>query len=338
MYFFVNDYNSICYPEILDFLKENLDEFNPGYGFDSHSEKAKALIRKALADDRVDIHFLPGGTSANIIGCASGMRQQDSILALSTGHIKGHEAGSIEATGIKVELCYADTGKLSRKILEREIGKFDTEFTTMPKKVYISNTTELGEVYTKAELMDIYDFCKAHDMYLFIDGARLAAALASDKCDYTMKDLTKMCDIFYLGGTKAGFLFGEALVIVNDDLKKDVLKLIKQKGAMLAKGFISGLMWERVFSEEDFYLKGSRHAYLSAKLLADGLVKKGYKLNPAFESNQIFVDLNDEKLKLWQDVAKFEIMDSFDGIHRVRLVTTFRTKKSDIVGFLEEIG
>lgn len=337
MYFFVNDYNSICYPEILDALKEKIDEANIGYGFDDHCENARDLIRKALGDSSVDIHFIPGGTSTNILGLSLDMRQQDSILALETGHIKGHEAGSIEATGLKVELFHSDSGKLNRHILEKELGKFDSEFTTRPKKVYISNTTELGEVYTKAEIMDIYDFCRANDMYLFIDGARLAAALVSEKCDYTLKDLTSICDIFYLGGTKAGFPFGEALVIVNDKLKKDALKLIKQKGAMLAKGFISGIMWERVFCEEDFYLKGSRKAYAMARDLARGIEAKDYKLTYPFESNQIFVNLSDEDLERWQKIARFEVMDKIDGTNIVRLVTTFRTSESDVRGFLDVI-
>lgn len=337
MYFFVNDYNSICYPEILDSLKACLDEKNIGYGFDRHSDNARRLIRKALDDESCHIHFIPGGTPANILGVSAGMRAQDSVFAVNTGHIKGHEAGSIEACGIKVELISSPTGKLSRNLLEKEIKNFDNEFTTKPKKVYISNTTELGEVYTKAEIMDIYDFCKENDMYLFIDGARMAAALASDKCDYSLADLTKMCDIFYLGGTKAGFMFGEALVITNDELKSDFLKLIKQKGAMLAKGFISGIMWERVFSEDDFYLKGSKIAYEQAEKLATGLEKRGYHLAYPFESNQVFVKVASKDLSHWKEISQFEIMEEKDSYYIVRLVTTFRTSDADVEGFLNEI-
>ena len=337
MYFFVNDYNSICYPEILDALKDCLDEKNVGYGFDSHSENARKLIKKALADDSCHIHFVPGGTSANILGLTTGMRQQDSILSAKTGHIQGHEAGSIEATGLKVELISSPTGKLNRDLLEKALEGFDTEFTTSPKKVYISNTTELGEVYSKKELSDIYSFCKENDLYLFIDGARIAAALASDKCDYTMKDLTSLCDIFYLGGTKAGFIFGEALVINNDELKKDFLKLIKQKGAMLAKGFVSGIMWERVFSEEGFYLAGSKEAFQMAKVLSNGLKEKGYTLAYPFESNQVFVNLSDKELIKMEEIAHFEIMESKKDSHIARFVTTFRTTREDVEGFLNEI-
>lgn len=337
MYFFVNDYNSICYEEILDALRESLNEKNIGYGFDEHSEKARALIKKALGNKEVLIRFVPGGTSANILGLTCGMRQQDSILALESGHIKGHEAGSIEATGLKVELISSPNGKLSRKLLEEKIADFDSEYVTHPKKVYISNTTELGEVYKKEELREIYDFCKAHDMYLFIDGARIAAALASDKCDYDLAELPSLCDIFYLGGTKAGFLFGEALVIVNNELKKDFLNLEKQKGAMLAKGFVSGIMWERVFSEEDFYLRGSRKAFARAKKLSQGLVSKGYDLAYPFESNQVFVLLDEKELSHWQELAHFEVTGSRDDKKIARLVTTFRTSEEDVDGFLREI-
>lgn len=337
MYFFVNDYNSIAYPEILDALKACIDEKNPGYGTDSHSERAKKLIKKALGNENVDIYFLPGGTGANIVGATAGMRQQDSILSAKTGHIEGHEAGSIEATGLKIELIETEDGKLSRDLIKKSYEKFTTEYMTVPKKVYISNTTELGTLYKKKELEDIYSYSQEKGLYLFMDGARMAAALASEKCDYNLKDLTKLCDIFYLGGTKAGLLFGETLVVVNDELKKDLNNLIKQKGTMLAKGFISGIMWEKVFEDSDFYLKGSKKAYQMAKILAEGLNSKGYDLAYPFESNQVFVKLDEENLKKWQKIAAFEITGQKDGKTVARLVTTFRTREEEIRGFLGEI-
>lgn len=337
MYFFVNDYNSIGYPQILDALKDALDEKNPGYGTDPHSENARKLIKKALGNENVDIYFLPGGTGANIVGATAGMRQQDSILSAKTGHIEGHEAGSIEATGLKIELIETEDGKLSRDLIKKSYEKFTTEYMTVPKKVYISNTTELGTLYKKKELEDIYSYSQEKGLYLFMDGARMAAALASEKCDYNLKDLTKLCDIFHLGGTKAGLLFGEALVVVNDELKKDLNNLIKQKGTMLAKGFISGIMWEKVFEDSDFYLKGSKKAYQMAKILAEGLNSKGYDLVYPFESNQVFVKLDEENLKKWQKIAAFEITGQKDGKKIARLVTTFRTREEEIKNFLEEI-
>lgn len=337
MYFFVNDYNDIGRDEILDALVKAKDEYNTGYGFDKHCENARALMRKTLANEDLDIHFIPGGTGANVVGLACGLRQEESILAVRTGHIEGHEAGSIEATGLKIETIKSEDGKLSRKLLEEKYSHYDNEYMTVPRKVYISNTTELGEVYTKKELSEIYDFCKENDLYLFMDGARLAHALVSEKCDYSLKDLANLCDIFYLGGTKNGFLYAEAIVIVNDDLKKHFINLQKQKAQLMAKSFVPGIMFETVFAKEDGYLEGARIAYQMAKELANGIVEKGYDLAYPFESNQVFVKLNQDELKNWQKIAQFETMGEIDGKTIARLVTTYRTSKSDIEGFLSQI-
>ncbi len=337
MYFFVNDYNDIGTDEILDALVAAKDEYNVGYGFDNHSNRARTLIKKALTNDNVDIHFVPGGTPANVLGLACGMRQENSVLAPISGHIEGHEAGSIEATGIKIETILAPNGKLSRALLEEKISQFGPEYTTVPKKVYISNTTELGEVYTKKELEDIYDFCKSNDMYLFIDGARLAHALASEKADYDLTDICNLCDIFYLGGTKNGLMLGEAIVIVNEDLKKNFINLQKQKGYILAKSFALGIMFETLFKDSDSYTKGARHAYEMAKKLAEGFEAKGYELAYPFESNQVFVKIDDETLTKWENLAAFEISGRDNDMNIVRFVTTYRTSTSDIDGFLAAI-
>lgn len=337
MYFFVNDYNDIGRKDILQALLNAQDEYNLGYGFDSHSENARNLIKKALKNDNVDIHFIPGGTGANVLGLACGMNQQDSIISVSTGHIEGHEAGSIEATGLKIETINSDNGKLSLELLEEKYSHFNNEYVTVPKKVYISNTTELGEVYIRDEIEEIYDFCKSHDMYLFMDGARIAHALASEKCDYTLSDLSNLCDIFYLGGTKNGLLYGEALVIVNNELKRNFINLQKQKSSLMAKGFVSGIMFETVFSKENGYLEGATHAYKMAKKLAEGFTSNGYELAYPFESNQVFVKLSDEEVDSLKKIAKFELMGKRDNNNIGRFVSTYRTSNSDIEGFLEEI-
>ena len=337
MYFFVNDYNDIGRDDILEAFIKAKDEYNLGYGFDKHSENARKLIKKTLNDDNVDIHFIPGGTGANILGLSAGMRQQDSILAAKTGHIEGHESGSIEATGLKIETIESPNGKLTRKLLEEKYAHFSTEYVTVPKKVYISNTTELGEVYTKSELEEIYEFCKENDLYLFIDGARLSHALVSEKCDYKMSDLTSLCDIFYLGGTKNGLPFGEALVIVNEDLKKNFINLQKQKGSLMAKGFIPGIMFETAFKASDSYLDGPRHAYTMAKELANGFVEKGYDLAYPFESNQVFIKVDDKQLEKLEKIASFELMGKADGKTIARFVTTYRTSLDDIKAFLRAI-
>lgn len=336
MFNFRNDYSDICYPEILDYIKENLDQINPGYGVDDHSKNAEKLIKEKLEDENVDIYFIHGGTGANILGASVGMLAQESIIAATSGHIEDQEAGAIEACGIKIETILTDDGKITKKLLEEKYKSFTNEHHTVPRKVYISNTTEVGTLYSKKDLEDLYDFCKKHDLYLFMDGARLAHAIANEKSDLKFKDLTKLCDIFYFGGTKNGLMFGEALVIVNDNLKKNFRNLQKQKGAMLAKGFVTGMMFERLF-QDDLYIKGAKKAYKMAKKLAQGFEEKGYKLAYEFESNQVFVEISDKDIKKWEEFAYFEVGEKRADKFVARFVTTYKSQEKEIEEFLERI-
>ena len=333
---FRNDYSDICYPEILDAIKENLDQINPGYGVDDHSKNAEKLIKEKLEDENVDIYFIHGGTGANILGASVGMVAQESIISATTGHIEDQEAGAIEACGIKIETIPTKDGKITKKLLEEKYKSFTNEHHTVPRKVYISNTTEVGTLYSKKDLEEIYDFCKKHGLYLFMDGARLAHAMANEKSDLKFKDLTKLCDIFYFGGTKNGLMFGEALVIVNDNLKKNFRNLQKQKGAMLAKGFITGIMFERLF-QDDLYIKGAKKAYKMAEKLAKGFEEKGYKLAYEFESNQVFVEISDKDIKKWEEFAHFEVGEKREEKYVARFVTTYKSEENEIEEFLERI-
>ncbi len=336
MFNFRNDYSDICYPEILDYIKENLDQINPGYGVDDHSKNAENLIKEKLEDENVDIYFIHGGTGANILGASVGMMPQESIISATSGHIEDQEAGAIEACGIKIETIPTDDGKITKKLLEEKYKSFTNEHHTVPRKVYISNTTEVGTLYSKKDLEEIYDFCKKHDLYLFMDGARLAHAMANEKSDLKFKDLTKLCDIFYFGGTKNGLMFGEALVIVNDNLKKNFRNLQKQKGAMLAKGFVTGMMFERLF-QDDLYIKGAKKAYQMAEKLAQGFEEKGYKLAYEFESNQVFVEISDIDIKKWEEFAYFEVGEKRADKFVARFVTTYKSQEKEIEEFLERI-
>ncbi|WP_311370427.1 threonine aldolase family protein [Anaerococcus hydrogenalis] len=336
MFNFRNDYSDICYPEILDYIKENLDQINPGYGVDDHSKKAEKLIKEKLEDENVDIYFIHGGTGANILGASVGMLPQESIISATSGHIEDQEAGAIEACGIKIETIPTSDGKITKKLLEEKYKSFTNEHNTVPRKVYISNTTEVGTLYSKKDLEELYDFCKKHDLYLFMDGARLAHAMANEKSDFKFKDLTKLCDIFYFGGTKNGLMFGEALVIVNDNLKKNFRNLQKQKGAMLAKGFVTGMMFERLF-KDDLYIKGAKKAYKMAKKLAQGFEEKGYKLAYEFESNQVFVEISDKDIKKWEEFAYFEVGEKRADKFVARFVTTYKSQEKEIEEFLERI-
>lgn len=333
---FRNDYSDICYPEILDAIKENLDQINPGYGVDDHSKNAEKLIKEKLEDENVDIYFIHGGTGANILGASVGMLPQESIISATSGHIEDQEAGAIEACGIKIETIPTNDGKITKKVLEEKYKSFTNEHHTVPRKVYISNTTEVGTLYSKKDLEELYDFCKKHDLYLFMDGARLAHAMANEKSDLKFKDLTKLCDIFYFGGTKNGLMFGEALVIVNDNLKKNFRNLQKQKGAMLAKGFITGIMFERLF-QDDLYMKGAKKACKMAEKLAKGFEEKGYKLAYEFESNQVFVEISKEDIKKWEEFAYFEVGEKRADKFVARFVTTYKSQEKEIEEFLERI-
>ena len=333
---FRNDYSDICYPEILDAIKENLDQINPGYGVDDHSKNAERLIKEKLEDENVDIYFIHGGTGANILGASVGMMPQESIIAVTSGHIEDQEAGAIEACGIKIETIPTKDGKITKKLLEEKYKSFTNEHHTVPRKVYISNTTEVGTLYSKKDLEELYDFCKKHDLYLFMDGARLAHVMANEKSDLKFKDLTKLCDIFYFGGTKNGLMFGESLVIVNDDLKKNFRNLQKQKGAMLAKGFVTGIMFERLF-QDDLYIKGAKKAYKMAEKLAKGFEEKGYKLAYEFNSNQVFVEISKEDIKKWEEFAYFEVGEKREYKFVARFVTTYKSKEKEIEEFLERI-
>lgn len=336
MFNFRNDYSDICYPEILDAIKENLDHINPGYGVDDHSKNAEKLIKEKLEDENVDIYFIHGGTGANILGASVGMLPQESVISATTGHIEDQEAGAIEACGIKIETIPTKDGKITKKLLEEKYKSFTNEHHTVPRKVYISNTTEVGTIYSKKDLEEIYDFCKKHDLYLFMDGARLAHAMANEKSGLKFKDLTKLCDIFYFGGTKNGLMFGEALVIVNDKLKKNFRNLQKQKGAMLAKGFITGIMFERLF-QDDLYIKGAKKAYKMAEKLAKGFEEKGYKLAYEFNSNQVFLEISDKDIKKWEEFAYFEVGEKRADKFVARFVTTYKSQEEEIEEFLERI-
>ncbi|HBQ43472.1 MAG TPA: threonine aldolase, partial [Lactobacillus acetotolerans] len=241
MYSFRNDYSEIAHKNILDALSKYASEQNVGYGLDSHSSNARKLIRKQIDRDiDVDVRFLIGGTSCNKIVISHVLRPFEAVIAATTGHINVHEAGAIEASGHKVITVPSHNGKLLPADITKVVHEHVDEHMVVPKMVYISNATETGSIYTKAELTAISKVCHVHNLILYVDGARLGAALTAIGNDLTINDIAQLTDLFYIGGTKNGTLFGEALVIVNDDLKNNFRHSIKQNGGMLAKGFITG--------------------------------------------------------------------------------------------------
>ncbi|MDR3258711.1 MAG: low specificity L-threonine aldolase [Fusobacteriaceae bacterium] len=335
---FACDYSEGAIPEIMEYFNTTNLVNTPGYGEDEYCSKAAFFIKNKLKTDNVDVHFLVGGTQANLISISHVLRPHQGVIALSSGHISIHESGAIEATGHKVlETGFSKDGKLTIEMIEKAKENLLPPHTVEPKMVYISNPTEMGTLYTKKELIDISNLCKQNDYYLYIDGARLAMALTSEKNDILLEDYPKYADIFYIGGTKCGALFGEALVIVNANLKKDIKYAFKQKGALLAKGRLLGLQFERLF-QTDLYEKYGVHANEMAKELKEGFIKNGISLGYDSYTNQQFPILSDELVKRLEKKYIFEFWGKVDEQHSIiRFVTSWATKKENIDEFLNDL-
>ncbi len=329
MKMFRNDYSEICHKRVLEALNDALNEQNVGYGLDKHSENAKKMIQSLIKNDNASVHFLVGGTQTNMTMISYALKDYEAVIAVATGHINVHETGSIESSGHKILTVTGENGKIRPADIKDVIKNHVDEHMVKPKMVYISNSTEIGTIYKKEELEAIYKTCKENNLYLFIDGARLASALTSKDNDLTMEDVAKNCDSFYLGGTKNGLMFGEALVIINDSLKEDFRFQIKNKGAMLAKGFISGIEFEAIL-KDNLYFEIAKVANDNAYLLSRKLKELGFKVDEVY-TNQVFVTCsNDEACfitnnfgcELWRDLGEEK---------QVRFVTSFSTRKEDVI-------
>lgn len=337
MFNFKNDYSEGCHPRILEALSRTNLEQTVGYGLDEHCANAAALIKKAVACETADVHFLVGGTQTNMTAIAAFLRPHQCVLAAATGHINVHETGAIEAAGHKVVTRPTLNGKLTCALIQEMMEEHTDEHMVKPGMVYLSQSTELGTVYTKEELESIYACCRTNGLFLYIDGARLACALASDCCDLSLSDLPGLCDAFYIGGTKNGMLFGEALVLVNDVLKADFRFHIKQRGGMLAKGRLLGIQFEEQF-RDGLYLELGRHANAMAQRLQEGLEAKGYPLLQRSPTNQVFPILAREQYEHFSSIALFELWSTLpDGRKVIRLVTSWATEQQAVDTFLNQI-
>lgn len=334
MNIFVNDYNDLAHEKVLEKLNSVNKKGNLGYGYDDYTKKAKELIKRDLKNEDVEIEFLAGGTIANIIAVTANLFPYEGIIAANSGHINAHEAGSIEATGKKIETIYSKDGKIYADELELFLDKFSEEHTISPKIVYISQTTEMGTVYTYDEIKNIYDICLEYGVYLYIDGARMAVGLAAS--DIEVSDLVNICDMFTLGGTKNGALYGEALVIVSDELKQNVRRYMKQRGATMAKGFVLGAQFMGLF-EDGLYYELGKKSYEMSRYLADRLKEVDLDFYQKPESNQIFLLLDRELIDKLLKNNLFEIMDYSDEKKIIRLVTSYRTSKEEIDSLIEDI-
>lgn len=326
------DYTTGAHPKILEALVETNMEACPGYGVDGHCEHARAMLRELCRAPEAGVHFLVGGTQANATIIAAALRPHQGVLCASTGHINVHETGAIEATGHKVLVLPAAGGKITAQQIDAYCQThFDDpawEHMVQPGMVYLSFPTEWGTVYTLSELEEIAQTARRWKLPLFVDGARLACGLASS--DVTLPDLARLCDVFYLGGTKAGLLFGEAVVITNPALNKDFRYLIKQHGGMLAKGRLLGVQFE-AFLEDGLFLEIGKKEVAQAMRLRDAFQAKGWSLLVNSASNQQFPILPNEVLPVLEQNFSFEVWEKVDTSHTaVRFCTSWSTTDADV--------
>lgn len=331
---FDSDYIEGCIPEILEALQRSNEEQTQGYGIDPHCEHARALIKKTIGKEDADVHFLVGGTQANITVIDSVLKHYQGAVCAETGHINVHETGALEATGHKCLTIPTKDGTITASQVEQLIaGHYNggsVEHTVQPGIVYISFPTESGTLYSKKQLQDLYAVCQKYDIPLFIDGARLGYGLMAHTNDVTIQELAQLCDIFYIGGTKVGALFGEAVVITNDKYKKDFRYNIKQRGGMLAKGRMLGIQFEELFTN-DRYFTIAKHAIDMADLLSQALQDKGYSFYFPAQTNQLFPILDNKKSKELSENFAFETWGKIDEDHTaVRFVTSFMTKEENV--------
>lgn len=335
------DYNEGAHPRIMNRLMETNLEQTVGYGEDHYCEAARNLIRKSCGRDDVDVHFLVGGTQANATVISSVLRPYQGVVCADTGHINVHETGAIEHGGHKVIALPSDDGLLRpsdlRACIESHYAEDGPEHMVQPGMVYISFSSELGTVYTLNQLNEISAVCHEYSIPLFIDGARMGYGLASEGCDVTLHDIAHIADVFYIGGTKQGALFGEAVVIAEDSLKKDFRYYIKQNGGMLAKGRLLGIQFLTLF-EDGLYGELSEHAVALAMRIRDAFAARGYEFLVKSPSNQQFPILPDDVVERLARDFRFSLWAKVDDSHTaVRFCTSWATSPEAVDRLIESI-
>ena len=327
---FRNDYSEIAAPEVLKALADAGLEQNAGYGLDVRSAAAEEKILDCfgLTKNEADVHFLAGGTQTNMVVISYFLRPYEAVIACDTAHINVHETGAVEGSGHKVLTAPNADGKLLPADIEAIARKHSDEHMVKPRMVYISDTTETGTTYTASELCAIREVCDRFGLLLFLDGARLGCALTAEGNDVTPEELGKLCDVFYAGGTKNGALFGEA-VVVKKMLGADTFRYhVKNRGAMLAKGFVCGIMFDALFTE-GLYFRLAQHSNDMAAVLRNGLTELGVELVGSSKTNQLFLKAEKALAEKLTQRYGAEPNGKADGMPVVRLVTSFATKKED---------
>ncbi len=336
-YSFQNDYSEGAHPRILEALAASNLVQDIGYSEDRFCLSAAEKIHAAIGNPDADVHFVSGGTQANLLVLSACMRPFESVIAVESGHICVHETGAIEATGHKVHTVKGKDGKVTAAEIQAVVDEHYFEHMVKPRVVYISQSTEVGTIYSATELREISVLCKKLNLILYMDGARLGAALTSAKADLDLKETCALVDALYIGGTKNGALIGEAIVINNPALKTDFRYCIKQRGALLAKGRLLGIQFDALFAD-NLYYDLARHANLMAERLTRGMTSLGYKFLTDSPTNQIFPILPDTIIeKLRQDYLFYDWARMDKAHTAVRLVTSWATPIETVDEFLKDL-
>lgn len=336
---FESDYTEGAHEKVLEKLFETNMEKLSGYGFDKYCESAKEKIKKACQCFNAEISFLVGGTQTNTVIIDAMLNKFEGVIAAKTGHISVHEAGAIENTGHKVIEINHNNGKIVADELESYLHSFwqddNHEHMVFPGMVYISHPTEYGTLYSKNELKIISEICRKYKIPLYLDGARLGYGIMSNNTDLTLPLIAECCDVFYIGGTKVGALCGEAVVFTKNNMPKHFMTIVKQHGALLAKGRLLGIQFDALFTD-DLYFKISRHAIEMAEILKKGFKEKGYSFYIDSSTNQQFIILQNSKMEELNKKVCFSFWEKIDDEHTVvRFATSWATEKDDILKLME---
>ena len=335
--FFRNDYGEGAHPIVLRKLTETNMEHTCGYGLDAYSLRAAELIREKCGKPEADVHMMVGGTSANMIALSSFMRPYEAAIAAETGHINVHETGTIEGSGHKVCIAASKDGKVLPEGVRAVVNAHTDEHMVHPRVVYISQPTEIGTVYSLDELRALRAVCDELDLILFADGARLGSALTASEATATLQDMAALTDAFYIGGTKNGLYFGEALVIVNPALQKNFRFMIKNRGGMIAKGRLCGVMFLAALENDD-YFAWARHANAMADIIREGMARAGIAQFIKTTTNQVFPVITREQEKALAEKVEFEHWGDVDDERvAVRFVTSWATKEEDVRALCAEL-
>lgn len=341
MIHFNSDYTAGAHQEVMDALVRTNMEHTVGYGNDSYTAEARDMIREAVGVDDAEVMFLVGGTQTNATAIDGILRRHEGVLAAASGHIAVHESGAIEASGHKVLTLPEREGKVRSEDVERFIKEFYADETyqhmVAPGMLYISQPTEFGTIYSLEELKALSAVCHRHNIPLYIDGARMAYGLKAEGADFTLRDIARLADVFYIGGTKCGTLFGEALVVTNRELLKNLFPLVKQHGALLAKGRLLGVQFGALF-RDGLYERIGREAVRLALKIREAFREAGYKVVIESPTNQQFFQLPNDVIDRLRESIAFDYWGPRGEKESVvRFVTSWSTTEQDVEMLIAEV-